>query len=182
MRTMVVVPLMSVLYFASGQHLGLREGSFTFYEIQKPWSEAQASCREHHTDLITIRSETDIQVLDGTRGWIGLHRDNNTSDWKWSRRDEAATFLNWEENEPLGNEHCVYQRPFTKKRIRRGRRRWSTAGLWTKSTATTWRPSSPPTTTTLPERQANWQPLRRWADRCLLCGAFVHQLTLCFLR
>uniref|UniRef100_A0A3B3UJZ2 C-type lectin domain-containing protein n=1 Tax=Poecilia latipinna TaxID=48699 RepID=A0A3B3UJZ2_9TELE len=99
MRTiLVVVSLMSVLHFACGQHLGLREGKFTFYEIQKPWSEAQASCREHHTDLITIRTETDIQVLNGTRGWIGLHRDNNTSDWKWSRRNETATFLNWDEN------------------------------------------------------------------------------------
>ncbi|XP_014831649.1 PREDICTED: secretory phospholipase A2 receptor-like [Poecilia mexicana] len=116
MRTiLVVVSLMSVLYFACGQHLGLREGKFTFYEIQKPWSEAQASCREHHTDLITIRTETDIQVLNGTRGWIGLHRDNNTSNWKWSRRNETATFLNWDENEPSQNEHCVFQRPLTKK-------------------------------------------------------------------
>ncbi|XP_023205221.1 C-type lectin galactose-binding isoform-like isoform X1 [Xiphophorus maculatus] len=116
MRTILVaVPLMSVLYFACGQNLGLREGIVTFYEIQKPWSEAQASCRENHTDLITIRTETVIQALNGTRGWIGLHRDNNKSHWKWSRRDETATFFNWDENEPSQYEHCVFQRPLTKK-------------------------------------------------------------------
>ncbi|XP_043955098.1 macrophage mannose receptor 1-like [Gambusia affinis] len=115
MRTILVaVPLMSVLYFACGQHLGLREGIVTYYEIQRPWSEAQASCRERHTDLITIRTETDIQALNGVRGWIGLHRDNK-SNWIWSRRNETARFFNWDQNEPSQNENCVYQRLVNKK-------------------------------------------------------------------
>ncbi|XP_028268019.1 secretory phospholipase A2 receptor-like [Parambassis ranga] len=82
--------------------------NFTRYAQDKTWDQAQAFCREKHTDLVTIRNEEENQQINGIYGWIGLYRENNTSPWKWSRGDEVATYINWNENEPQNNEHCVF--------------------------------------------------------------------------
>ncbi|XP_051996665.1 macrophage mannose receptor 1-like [Xyrauchen texanus] len=52
----------------------------------KTWLDAQTYCRQHYTDLVTIRNQTENDMLAkkiyGTTdfAWIGLFRDS----WKWS--------------------------------------------------------------------------------------------------
>uniref|UniRef100_A0A3Q3JKZ9 C-type lectin domain-containing protein n=1 Tax=Monopterus albus TaxID=43700 RepID=A0A3Q3JKZ9_MONAL len=62
---------------------------------RSPWQDAQSFCREYHTDLLTIKSEEENQNLAGTKGWIGLYRQNSAGPWKWSRGDEIATFTSF---------------------------------------------------------------------------------------
>uniref|UniRef100_A0A3P8SVV6 C-type lectin domain-containing protein n=1 Tax=Amphiprion percula TaxID=161767 RepID=A0A3P8SVV6_AMPPE len=73
---------------------------------KETWSEAQAYCRQHHTDLSFFNSQSEIEKLpraaDGNLvpGWIGLYRDpNNKTAWKWSGGGQA-TFQNWDIGEP----------------------------------------------------------------------------------
>lgn len=61
----------------------------------KRWHDAQAHCRNAHTDLVTISDEKENQGFVSGGGWIGLYRDS-TSKWKWSRRDEIANFTSWD--------------------------------------------------------------------------------------
>ncbi|XDV19530.1 hypothetical protein PO909_024986 [Leuciscus waleckii] len=50
----------------------------------KTWLDAQKYCREHYTDLATVRSLEDnkqiVSLINGFEPWIGLYRDS----WKWS--------------------------------------------------------------------------------------------------
>ncbi|KAK7171259.1 hypothetical protein R3I94_001259 [Phoxinus phoxinus] len=55
--------------------------------LLKTWLDAQTYCREHYTDLATVRSLDDknqivslLQYVGGSAPWIGLYRDS----WKWS--------------------------------------------------------------------------------------------------
>nr|XP_020448100.1 uncharacterized protein LOC109955870 [Monopterus albus] len=73
------------------------------------WMAAQNYCRTHYTDLVTIGNPIDIFRLTKYEGWIGLH---NGSDgvWRWSGRDEQATFSNWNKGEPGNDESCAFTR------------------------------------------------------------------------
>ncbi|KAM8755162.1 C-type lectin BfL-2-like [Acanthopagrus schlegelii] len=74
------------------------------------WTEAQSYCREHHTDLASVRNMTENQkVADlepaGYRAWIGLYRDS----WKWSDGSDSS-FRHWAQGQPdnsAGKEACV---------------------------------------------------------------------------
>ncbi|XP_051280577.1 C-type mannose receptor 2-like isoform X1 [Dicentrarchus labrax] len=72
------------------------------------WTEAQSYCREHHTDLATVRNMAENQkvselVPSGQDIWIGLYRDP----WKWSD-GSTSSFRYWRPMEPNGpNELCV---------------------------------------------------------------------------
>nr|XP_033944114.1 C-type mannose receptor 2-like [Pseudochaenichthys georgianus] len=65
------------------------------------WTEAQSYCREHNTDLASVRNLTESQQIDdllpvgGYRYWIGLYRDS----WKWSD-GSSSSFKYWAENKP----------------------------------------------------------------------------------
>ncbi|XP_060883420.1 macrophage mannose receptor 1-like [Labrus mixtus] len=70
------------------------------------WFEAQAYCREHHTDLSFVSSEREQEMLQtaaGGRfrvGWIGLHQDAvKRSVWKWSGGGDS-TYFNWAPDQP----------------------------------------------------------------------------------
>lgn len=74
------------------------------------WSEAQAFCREFHTDLATVATAADntavrnIAYLQGP-SWIGLYRDT----WKWSDGTSTSN-LTWLPKQPdnlNGNEDCA---------------------------------------------------------------------------
>ncbi|KAK6469559.1 secretory phospholipase A2 receptor-like [Huso huso] len=70
-------------------------------KINKTWSEAQSYCREHYTDLVSIRSaqevekiNTAVQDVQTERVWIGLFRKNTRQQWQWSNGDYFM-YLNW---------------------------------------------------------------------------------------
>ncbi|KAI9515691.1 hypothetical protein NQZ68_023343, partial [Dissostichus eleginoides] len=73
------------------------------------WTEAQSYCREHHTDLASVRNPAENQQIvelwsGGDWYWIGLYRDS----WKWSDGSNSS-FKYWAENEPnyKGLKACV---------------------------------------------------------------------------
>ncbi|KAK1151748.1 macrophage mannose receptor 1-like, partial [Acipenser oxyrinchus oxyrinchus] len=83
---------------------------YTLIEELKTWTEAQQYCREHHTDLVSIKSASEnadlVKKAQGKPFWIGLF--NNP--WKWSHQGDNYTFHNWNTGEPKnegGNENCV---------------------------------------------------------------------------
>nr|XP_055074218.1 macrophage mannose receptor 1-like [Misgurnus anguillicaudatus] len=57
----------------------------------KTWKEAQQYCRDRFTDLVTIRNQTEMELLINLMHlsggyWIGLFRDS----WKWSDRSNLS--------------------------------------------------------------------------------------------
>ncbi|XP_056603677.1 C-type mannose receptor 2-like [Triplophysa dalaica] len=75
------------------------------------WSEAQSFCRQYHTDLISVRNQTDNQLIHNiindhyTSVWIGLFRDW----WEWSDNTDSA-FRYWDSVQPDnqgGSEDCI---------------------------------------------------------------------------
>ncbi|XP_041864694.1 macrophage mannose receptor 1-like [Melanotaenia boesemani] len=109
MRNICIFVSLLFIVPVCGQQSGLRSVSFMYYEEDKTWKEAQSFCREKHTDLATIRSEEENQLIRENQGWIGLYREDANSPWKWSRGDKNATFFNWDNNEPNNekDELCV---------------------------------------------------------------------------
>uniref|UniRef100_A0A3B1JPG5 C-type lectin domain-containing protein n=1 Tax=Astyanax mexicanus TaxID=7994 RepID=A0A3B1JPG5_ASTMX len=78
------------------------------------WTEAQRYCREHHTDLASVRNEAENQKLrlmindyyDGYYGaaWIGLYRTRLWSD------NSSSSFSYWKTGQPDNagqSEHCT---------------------------------------------------------------------------
>lgn len=80
--------------------LNLRNQYFT-PNILKSWHDAQTYCREKLTDLVTIKGERVNKAIpinplsDWCWDWIGLYRIDS-SQTKWSRRDEIANFTLWD--------------------------------------------------------------------------------------
>ncbi|XP_073325542.1 C-type lectin lectoxin-Phi1-like [Pagrus major] len=67
------------------------------------WTEAQSYCRDHHTDLASVRNTAENQkvkdvVPSGQTAWIGLFRDS----WKWSDGSNSS-FRYWDQGEPNNN-------------------------------------------------------------------------------
>ncbi|MGH0155944.1 UNVERIFIED_CONTAM: hypothetical protein FKN15_058924, partial [Acipenser sinensis] len=86
------------------------ENSNTLIKLTKTWTAAQQYCREHYTDLVSIKSASENQKLVNTAGdktfWIGLFNEP----WKWSHQGDNYTFQNWANEQPNnvgGNEKCV---------------------------------------------------------------------------
>ncbi|XP_059367597.1 macrophage mannose receptor 1-like [Carassius carassius] len=83
--------------------------SYVFVSQYKTWTEAQSYCREHHTDLVSIRNEMEnyrVQSLipHFTNVWIGLYRTRSWSD------QSNSSFSNWRTGQPdnAGNdEYCT---------------------------------------------------------------------------
>ncbi|XP_058629897.1 macrophage mannose receptor 1-like [Onychostoma macrolepis] len=75
--------------------------TYVFIYESKTWTEAQSYCREHHTDLISIRNETENQKIqyilkyfNYDRVWIGLYRT-----WSWSDQSNSS-FTYWSTRHP----------------------------------------------------------------------------------
>ncbi|XP_030649792.1 C-type mannose receptor 2-like [Chanos chanos] len=96
-----------------------REGEMEFrnWEDNQPdgnadCRKAQSYCRETHTDLVSVRNQTENQDIheimtaaNVTIAWIGLFRDS----WKWSDHSNSS-FRYWRPGIPDnrgGNENCA---------------------------------------------------------------------------
>ncbi|KAK1899216.1 C-type mannose receptor 2 [Dissostichus eleginoides] len=75
--------------------------TFVLIKSKMTWTEAQSYCREHHTDLASVRNLAENQQLvelwsgGGYDAWIGLYRDS----WKWSDGSNSS-FKYWKVNKP----------------------------------------------------------------------------------
>ncbi|KAG9331032.1 hypothetical protein JZ751_020415 [Albula glossodonta] len=76
---------------------------------KKTWREAQSYCREHHTDLASVRNQSENQEIQQTAGekavWIGLFRES----WKWSDQS-SSSYRYWTSEQPNnkgGEENCA---------------------------------------------------------------------------
>ena len=83
---------------------------YTLIEELKTWTEAQQYCREHHTDLVSIKSASEnedlVKKAQGKPFWIGLFNEP----WKWSHQGDNYTFHYWNTGQPDnagGNDKCV---------------------------------------------------------------------------
>ncbi|KAK6471043.1 macrophage mannose receptor 1-like [Huso huso] len=83
---------------------------YTLIEELKTWTEAQKYCREHHTDLVSIKNASEneeiVKKAQGKPFWIGLFNEP----WKWSHQGDNYTFHNWSKGDPNnwgGDENCV---------------------------------------------------------------------------
>ncbi|XP_073331683.1 uncharacterized protein [Pagrus major] len=93
--TFVKMPLICFADGSSDQYVLVTE--------QKSWFEAQSYCRQHHTDLVSVRSPAENQELRSRlqtnqavqEAWIGLHRDS----WTWSD-GSSSLFRQWWPNQP----------------------------------------------------------------------------------
>ncbi|RXN35999.1 macrophage mannose receptor 1-like protein [Labeo rohita] len=68
----------------------------------KNWTDAQKYCRQYHTDLASVKNQSEndqIQnIITSTKqAWIGLHRL-----WVWSD-NSTSTFTHWKPGEPKEN-------------------------------------------------------------------------------
>ena len=66
----------------------------------KNWADAQRYCRMNHTDLASVRNQTENEKIKTflesvTEAWIGLFRDA----WEWSD-NSTSSFRHWKTGEP----------------------------------------------------------------------------------
>ncbi|XP_053489442.1 C-type mannose receptor 2-like [Ictalurus furcatus] len=83
--------------------------SYTYISNSAQWPEAQAYCRQYHTDLAIARDEKEnsvIQELVSGLTWIGMIKDP----WKWIDHTNFST-ISWMSGQPdngLWDENCGY--------------------------------------------------------------------------
>ncbi|KAI4898196.1 hypothetical protein NFI96_028394 [Prochilodus magdalenae] len=78
--------------------------NYLSYPDVKNWREAQRFCREHYTDLVSMRNEFENSAFVATI-WIGLFRDS----WTWSDQSDSS-FRYWTSDQPdnlHGGENCT---------------------------------------------------------------------------
>ncbi|XP_065146134.1 uncharacterized protein [Paramisgurnus dabryanus] len=91
---------------------------FVIETSNKIWRDAQRFCRQHHTDLTSVRNQTENQQIQKimkdkniSEVWIGLFSDS----WEWSDESNSG-FRNWGSGQPDnngGSEDCTNVRTYT---------------------------------------------------------------------
>ncbi len=90
-------------YYIFNLYLDDGADQYVLVTEEKSWFEAQCYCRQHHKDLVSVRSPAENEEvrsrLQGNQSvqeaWIGLHRDS----WKWSD-GSWSTFRHWWDLQP----------------------------------------------------------------------------------
>ncbi|XP_029945194.1 secretory phospholipase A2 receptor-like [Salarias fasciatus] len=88
--------------------LQLSSIEITVQRARGTWAEAQAYCRRNHVDLFRITSSSDKSQIPDARGWIGLYRDDEDSEWKWSGREGIPADYDYTIRNRRGN--CIFTR------------------------------------------------------------------------
>uniref|UniRef100_A0A3Q3BP78 C-type lectin domain-containing protein n=1 Tax=Kryptolebias marmoratus TaxID=37003 RepID=A0A3Q3BP78_KRYMA len=94
-----------ILLFCNGLFSGPNV-TFVIISTLMNWTEAQRYCREHHTDLASVRNEAEnLKVKELITGinWIGLYRDT----WKWVD-GSSSSFRYWGSLEPDNYNYMDY--------------------------------------------------------------------------
>ncbi|XP_039543846.1 macrophage mannose receptor 1-like [Pimephales promelas] len=103
--------------------------TYIFIYQSKTWTEAQSYCREHHTDLVSIRNETENQKIQylfrnyyNYNIWIGLYKTRSWSDqsnssfsnWTTGQPDTpgSCTVVSFSDSGKWSDENCNYVFPF----------------------------------------------------------------------
>ncbi|XP_053087055.1 putative C-type lectin domain family 20 member A [Pangasianodon hypophthalmus] len=81
---------------------------YIYYSSLQTWPDAQSYCRQHHTDLASVRNETENSIIYAMvygETWFGLFRDS----WKWSDKTNFTTItqIPGQLDNAMGNENCV---------------------------------------------------------------------------
>ncbi|KTF77194.1 hypothetical protein cypCar_00048433, partial [Cyprinus carpio] len=118
---------------SSTRHFICYNGSskgFVSVQEKKNWTEAQKYCRQYHTDLASVRNQSENQqirnITTDDQVWIGLHRlwvwsDNSTSTFtRWkpgftnikNNRNSICTSIVIRDEGRWTDEDCSNQRPF----------------------------------------------------------------------
>nr|XP_055037066.1 macrophage mannose receptor 1-like [Misgurnus anguillicaudatus] len=110
MRNGVWEPINCLNYFTSVCYDGREnaEATYVFFPFYTTWKDAQRYCREHHTDLVSIRNENENQKVqyllkkyNSDYAWIGLHGSRSWSD------QNSSSFTFWKTGEPNGFASCI---------------------------------------------------------------------------
>ncbi|XP_073786890.1 C-type mannose receptor 2-like [Danio rerio] len=86
---------------------------YHYINLQMSWPNAQSFCREKFTDLATVDTMDDVNVLmhsvdDGYSGsvWIGL-KSGTEKRWGWSNGENSSQYFNWASGMPNDDGYCV---------------------------------------------------------------------------
>ncbi|XP_042569833.1 macrophage mannose receptor 1-like isoform X2 [Cyprinus carpio] len=78
---------------------------FVSGQEKKNWTEAQKYCRQYHTDLASVRNQSENQQIQNIttddQVWIGLHRL-----WVWSD-NSTSTFTHWQSTKVNTRQNCT---------------------------------------------------------------------------
>uniref|UniRef100_A0A9J7YVC0 C-type lectin domain-containing protein n=2 Tax=Cyprinus carpio TaxID=7962 RepID=A0A9J7YVC0_CYPCA len=95
--------LTGLLLFVLGLTTGENYRVHIYVSTPMTWSQAFTYCSHNYTDISTITSQEEHQLLVAAAGgtfseaWIGLYRtDGNPNNWKWSD-GQSYSFTNFEE-------------------------------------------------------------------------------------
>ncbi|XP_060755395.1 macrophage mannose receptor 1-like isoform X2 [Neoarius graeffei] len=103
------VPCDEPLSFVCYEETNTSTNRFILINEKKTWREAQTYCRENHTDLVSVRNQTENEEIRGmmqnSSYWdfsIGLFHDF----WEWSDQSNSS-FRYWRSNKPSGGLNCA---------------------------------------------------------------------------
>ncbi|XP_066517942.1 macrophage mannose receptor 1-like isoform X2 [Hoplias malabaricus] len=102
----------NVFSFLCYDEMNTTTGRYIFFKNGKTWRDAQSYCRQYHTDLASVRNQTENQLMlnmtlsSGVKqSWIGLFNDS----WQWSDQSDSS-FRYWRSDHPnnaTSNENCT---------------------------------------------------------------------------